>query len=203
MHKLARRLEKQGFCVVNIGYPSRKKPVPALSKDTIPAAIAQCESLGAGKIHFVTHSLGGILVRYFLAHQAVAKLGRVVMLSPPNGGSEVVDKLGDTFIFKWIYGPAGRQLGTGIDDLPRQLGAVDYEVGIITGDRSINPILSMLIPGKDDGKVSVENAKLRGMTDFWVVHKSHPFIMSDKQVIHQTVTFLKQGRFDKDILSID
>jgi len=126
-------------------------------------------------------------------------LGRVVMLSPPNGGSEVVDKLGQTFIFKWINGPAGQQLGTGNDDLPKKLGGVGFDLGIITGDRSINLLLSLVIPGADDGKVSVKSAKVKGMRDFIVIHATHPFIMKNRQAIEQTIHFLEFGKFHKGV----
>ncbi|MFH1008495.1 MAG: alpha/beta hydrolase [Candidatus Latescibacterota bacterium] len=195
LSKLEHYLESMGFSVINMGYPSREKTVPELSEDVMPAAIEQCVAMHASKIHFVTHSMGGILVRYFLAHNAVPNLGRVVMLSPPNKGSEVVDKLKDTPIFKWINGPAGTELGTDEGGIVNRLGAPHYEVGIITGDRSINPILSLLIPGSDDGKVSVESAKLQDMKDFLVVHKSHPLIMNDDNVLQQVAAFLRKGVF--------
>ncbi len=193
--KLEHRLEDNGYCAVNIGYPSRKKAVQELSVDIIPTAIAKCEEKGASKIHFVTHSIGGILVRYYLEHNEVPSLGRVVMLSPPNNGSEVVDKLKDNCIFKWLNGPAGMQLGTDPDSLPKTLGVPRYQVGIITGDRTINPILSLLIPGKDDGKVSIESAKLEGMKDFLIVHKSHALIMNDNEVLKQVTAFIQNGAF--------
>jgi triacylglycerol lipase len=68
--------------------------------------------------------------------------------------------------FKSINGPAGKQLGTGENSICRALGKVKFELGIITGDGSINWINSLIIPGKDDGKVSIESAKVEGMTDF-------------------------------------
>ena len=196
--KLEHHLEKHGYCVVNMGYPSREKTVQDLSVEAITTAKARCLAADATKIHFVTHSMGGILVRYYLEHNEVPELGRVVMLSPPNRGSEVVDKLKGTPVFKWINGPAGQQLGTDAESLPKTLGPPNYEVGIITGDKSINPILSLLIPGKDDGKVSVENAKLCGMKDFLVVHKTHPFIMNDEKVLRQVINFIKKGVFDRE-----
>lgn len=121
------------------------------------------------------------------------------MLSPPNRGSEVVDKIGRTFIFKWINGPASQQLGTDNDNLPKKLGAVDFDLGIITGDRSINPFLSLIIPGTDDGKVSVNNAKVEGMRDYIVIHATHPFIMKNRQAIKQAIHFLKFGKFQKSV----
>jgi pimeloyl-ACP methyl ester carboxylesterase len=196
--KLESHLEKNDYYVVNMGYPSRKENIQDLSVETITMAIADCRTVNASKIHFVTHSMGAILVRYYLEHNELQELGRIVMLSPPNQGSEIVDIFKDTPIFEWINGPAGQQLGTSADSLPRTLGTPDYEVGIITGDRSINPFLSLMIPGKDDGKVSVENAKLLGMKDFLVVHATHPFIMNDEQVLKHVITFIKEGVFDRE-----
>lgn len=197
MEKLEKRLLDEGYGVFNQGYPSREKTIEALSLAFIPKAVQYCRDQGAQKIHFVTHSMGGILVRHYLKEHTIAELGRVVMLSPPNGGSEVVDKLGGSFLFKWWNGPAGQQLGTGENSIPNRLGAVDFEVGVITGDRSINLILSCLIPGPDDGKVSLENAKVTGMKEFTVIHASHPFIMRNKEALGQVVSFLKTGRFEK------
>ena len=196
--KLERHLRNKDFCTGNIGYPSRVKTIQELSVDVIPPAIEHCRKLNASRIHFVTHSMGGILIRYYLEHHEVPNLGRVVMLSPPNNGSEVVDYFGDSCIFRWINGPAGEQLGTEDGSLPKSLRAPIYEVGIITGDRSINPILSLLIPGKDDGKISVESAKLAGMKDFLVLHKAHPFIMNDEMVLEQITFFIKNGSFYRE-----
>jgi triacylglycerol lipase len=195
--KLEEHLKNRGFHVSNVGYPSREEDIQTLSVEAIEKARVECASVGASTIHFVTHSMGGILVRYYLAHNEIQELGRVVMLSPPNSGSEIVDKLEDTPISKWINVPAVHQLGTEKDSLPKALGAPDYEVGIITGDRSISPLLSLLIPGEDDGKVSVENARLMGMKDFLVVHKAHPFIMNDETVLRQVTYFLEHGVFDR------
>ena len=117
----------------------------------------------------------------------------------PNQGSEVVDVLKDVPGFYLINGPAGMQLGTDESGIPGKLPPADYEVGVITGDESINLILSMFIPGDDDGKVSIERAKLAGMTDFLVVHDSHPFIMQSDEVIEQTISFLQSGTFKHEL----
>ncbi len=196
LSRLEEHLKKEGFCVVNFPYPSREKTIEELSAQTIPRVYEACRKLSTGKIHFVTHSMGGILVRHYLEKKHIPNLGRVVMLSPPNHGSEVVDKLKNFRFFKWLNGPAGGQLGTDAGSIPNQLGQPYYETGIITGDRSINLFLSLLIPGKNDGKVSIESAKLEGMKDFLVVHKSHPFIMNDEKVFRQIVSFIKKGKFD-------
>jgi triacylglycerol lipase len=196
MAKMEQALTGAGYTVRNVDYPSRTAPVQKLADDAIGKAIADCRQDGAMRIDFVTHSLGGILVRSYLARHKVRELGRVVMLAPPNEGSEVVDKLGRFSLFQWINGPAGNELGTGKNSTPNQLGRATFPVGIIAGDRSINGINSLLIPGPDDGKVSVQKAKLTGMSDFIVIHAAHPFIMRNNQAIRLALSFLQTGRFN-------
>jgi hypothetical protein len=197
MKDLASRLAAEGYGIVNVGYPSRTATVEDLAEKVIPETVAECRRNGAARIHFVTHSMGGILVRYYLSRHDLPELGRVVMMAPPNCGSEAVDRLKDNFAFKWLNGPAGQQLGTGGDSLPRGLGPVNFETGVIAGDQSINLILSRFIPGPDDGKVSVAATKVDGMRDHIVIHATHTFIMSNPQAIEQTIVFLKQGQFSK------
>jgi pimeloyl-ACP methyl ester carboxylesterase len=197
MTKMQRALTLSGYTVWNVNYPSRTAPISELADDAIGKAIAVCQQNGATKIDFVTHSMGGILVRSYLARHTVPELGRVVMLAPPNEGSEVADKLGDLSLYKWINGPAGNELGTDKNSVPNQIGPAHFPVGVIAGDRSINWINSLfLIPGRNDGKVSVERAKLAGMSDFLVVHATHPFIMRNDEVIRQTIKFLQTGTFE-------
>jgi hypothetical protein len=197
MVKMDQALASAGYKVLNVDYPSRSAPIDKLADDAISKAVAECDAGGATKINFVTHSMGGILVRSYLARHTIPNLGRVVMLAPPNQGSEVVDKLGNWPIFKWINGVAGNELGTGTNSVPNQLGPANFPVGIIAGDRSVNWINSLIIPGPEDGKVSVQRAKLDGMTDFIVIHTTHPFIMRNHEVIRQTIQFLRNGRFEK------
>lgn len=200
MESMAKTLRKAGYTTTILDYPSRKKTVRKLSDEHLAPAVEMSKKQGAAKIHFVTHSLGGILVRDYLARRSLPELGRVVMLAPPNQGSEVVDRLGHWKAFKVINGPAGRQLGTREGSVPvalGALGAVHYSVGVIAGDRTINPINSCMIPGSDDGKVSVENTKLEGMADHVVLHCTHPMIMKRPDAIRQTLHFLQQGKFDK------
>lgn len=195
MRKLESVLTDAGYTVVNQGYDSRSDTVQALARPTIEAAIAQCGSSDT-PIHFVTHSLGSILLRQYMTERRISRLGRTVMLGPPNGGSEVTDKIGDFPGYAWLNGPAGEQLGTGEDSVVTKLGPADFDVGIIAGDKSINLILSTMIPDTDDGKVSVERTKLAGMNDHITLPVSHPFLMRNRTAINQIKHYLKHGRFD-------
>jgi hypothetical protein len=147
------------------------------------------------RIHFVTHSLGGILVRQYLSGHEIDELGRVVMLGPPNQGSNAVDELEDVPGFDWLNGPAGRQLGKGDESVPLRLGPADFELGVIAGNRTIDPITSAVLDNPDDGRVSVEDTKLEGMADFVVVDHSHAFMMRMRRPIELTKTFLATGSF--------
>jgi pimeloyl-ACP methyl ester carboxylesterase len=197
MVPMERALAQAGYHVLNVDYPSRTAGIETLSEDAIGRAVADCEKAGAEKIHFVTHSLGGILVRSYLARHTIPQLGRVVMLGPPNQGSEVVDSLGSWWAFKKLNGPVGGELGTDKNSTPNQLGPANFCVGVIAGDRSINWINSRLIPGRDDGKVSVERTRLAGMADHLVLHATHPFLMRNRTAIRQTIYFLQAGRFER------
>jgi hypothetical protein len=194
MNKLTKYLSDQGYQVVNINYPSRKYQVSELAKIVRKETVSK--TIAANKIHFVTHSMGGIIVRFIQKNDPLPNLGRVVMLSPPNHGSEVVDFLSNLWFFESINGPAGKQLGTGKNGICRTLGRVNFELGVITGDSSINWINSLIIPGDDDGKVSIESARVEGMADFLIVHVPHPFIMNDKTVMTECVHFLRNGHFN-------
>jgi len=200
MKAMAKALESDGFMTVNLRYPSRKFTIEKLAMEIIPKGLRRCNAGNAGRIHFVTHSMGGILVRYYLCRSDIPRLGRVVMLSPPNQGSEIADALKDNFLYRWYNGPAGQQLGTSAHDLVAGLGPVTYPVGVITGNSHafFDTWFSGMINGEDDGKVSVEGAKVQGMRDFLVLPYSHPFIMKKRIVFEQTVHFLRHGRFQRE-----
>ena len=194
MNKLVAPFTDEGHQVVNVNYPSRKKTIEELA----PLAV---EQLGINQcaenttVHFITHSMGGILVRQFFESQSTERLGRVVMMAPPNQGSQVVDKLKNTPGYKVMNGPAGMQLGTDLQSVPSQLGPVRFELGVIAGSRTFNPILSQFLPDPDDGKVSVANTQVEGMDDFITLPVSHTFMMKKDSVIAQAVHFIKHGSF--------
>ncbi len=194
MQPLEKALTAANYKVANIGYPSRHKPVEELAPLAVGEGVSQCGE--ETPIHFVTHSMGGILVRYYMEHEGLEAVGRVVMLAPPNQGSELVDELRDVPGFNVIYGPAGRQLGTGEDSILRKLGPVNFELGVIAGTKSIYPLLSARLPSPDDGTVSVQSTIVDGINDILLVDHSHSFIMRSDTVIEQTLIFLENGAFD-------
>jgi len=214
MEKMEQALSDAGYLTANIDYPSRTMKIQDLASMAVKEGVDSCRSQSASQINFVTHSMGGILARYYLAKNSHPQLARVVMLAPPNKGSLVTDQFRNEQWYKWVTGPAGQQLGTGKDGIPGLLGAVDYPTGIIAGDvhSPLDNWLAEIIPGEDDGKVSVGHAKVEGMSDFIVLPYTHisiegmsdfivlPYthitIMRQNEVIRQTLYFLKKGRFD-------
>lgn len=193
MDALAERFRAAGYTPVNQGYPSRQFPIEQLAPLAVEQGLAACPA--AATVHFVTHSLGGILVRQYLATHSLPRLGRVVMIAPPNQGSEVVDRMRHMPGFRLWNGPAGLQLGTGPDDVPRKLPPVDFALGVIAGTRTFNVILSQFLPNPDDGKVSVDSTRVAGMADFVTVPYSHPFIMERAEVIDLALRFIESGQF--------
>jgi pimeloyl-ACP methyl ester carboxylesterase len=188
-------IEGAGFAVLNLDYPSRSKALEALAEDIHPAVDLFADGL-EGSVHFVGHSMGGLLTRAYLAQYRPKRLGRVVMLGTPNGGSEIADRLKNFLPYRAWFGPAGQQLVTERDaTLHAILPPIDYPVGIIAGNRSIYPIMSVFLPKPHDGRVSVENTKLDGMADHIVVSASHPWLVRNGSAIEQTIAFLRKGRF--------
>ncbi len=195
MRKIDQALSDAGFKTRNTGYPSTRLPVEQLSEQYVSDAVAYCHQQQASKIHFVTHSLGGILVRQYLQSQTLPVGSRIVMISPPNRGSEIANFLKPFPPYRWILGPAALQLDTTDGSLPNKMQAIQYEIGIIAGNKSSDPWFSPFIRGENDGKVSVENTKLHEMKDFVVVNSGHTLIMRSPTTIRQILAFLSQAKF--------
>ena len=195
MRSLEAALARSGFRVINLGYPSREHEVGELV-DSVAAELARCCGVAGAPLDFVTHSMGGILVRAYAAVHGSDRVGRVVMLSPPNRGSQVVDRLPD-LVLELALGPASLQLGTDSASVPLRLPPVDFELGIITGSATLNPLFSHWLPGQDDGRVSVRSAWVEGADELLVVPYTHTFIMHREQVIEQVLSFLETGRFQE------
>ena len=198
MEKMAKSLRQAGFEVINVDYPSRTYTIEKLAPMAVESGLLQCRAIdGIKTVHFVTHSLGGILLRQYLSEFDIPELGRVVMLGPPNQGSIAVDKMAGVVGFDWLNGPAGKQLGKGENSVPLKLGPANFELGIIAGNRTIDPITSAVLESPDDGRVSVEDTKLEGMSDFVVVKHSHAFMMRMRKPIELTIRFLRTGSFSE------
>ncbi|MDY6862183.1 MAG: alpha/beta hydrolase [Thermodesulfobacteriota bacterium] len=195
MKRLEWVLSDKGYDVINAGYPSTKFSIRHLANDHLDRIIKEHCAEPDRKIHFMTHSMGGIILRCYLQKHKLANIGRVIMFGPPNQGSEIADHFKNNFLYKFFMGPAGQEIGTGLNDIPCKLGPVDFELGVIAGNSTLNPYFSYIIPGPDDGKVSVKRAKISGMKDFLVVHTSHSFMIWRKKVIKQAIYFLENGMF--------
>lgn len=196
LESLGKFLDQKGFVIIFADYPSRKYGIEEVAEnDILPLIRSNCTN-PSRKIHFVTHSAGGIVLRYFLSKHSIGNLGRIVLLAPPNHGSEVANFLCGIPFFRWILGPILSQLKAGPNEFLSGLGNPKFEFGVITGDRSWDPISSTLIPGEDDGKVSVISAQLPTMKDFLLVSRTHTFIMDAPEVQTATFQFLTRGKFE-------
>ena len=200
MERMKWFLEGNGYQVANIDYPSRDFEIARLATMAVEDGLEQCAMKESpGRVHFVTHSLGGILVRYYYAENVVDSVGRVVMLGPPNQGSAAVDEMHDWPGFEWLNGPAGYQLGKGENSVPLQLGSPKFEFAVIAGNESIDPVTSAVLEDPDDGRVSVSDTYLDGMQDFRLVETSHAFMMQNGEVFELVKGFLETGAFPEPV----
>ncbi len=194
MSSLEKYLSGKGYHVININYPSCKKPIAGLVED-VRKILTDSNLDEARKIHFIGYSLGGLITRAYIKKYRPANIGRVVLLGPPNQGSEVADFVEKFSLYRYLYGPAGQQLGTDQSRFSGLYGTIDYELGIIAGNYSIDPVSSLLLPGENDGKVSVERTKLQGMKDHITLPATHTFMPSNKAVKYQAAHFIEYGMF--------
>lgn len=197
MLRMEQALQAAGYATLNPTYRSRLRPLEALVEELDPAIEAFAGAM-PGQLHFVTHSMGGLLARGYICRHRPGRLGRVVMLGPPNAGSEIADLLGGTYPYRLFFGPAGAQLTTSQGAaLSELLGMIDYPVGVIAGDRALDPFGYLLLPGANDGRVSVASTRIDGIADHITLHVTHTMMMRNPQVMRQTLAFLRAGRFER------
>lgn len=196
LRPVERELAAEGYATLNLDYPARRLALADIAETIAPQVAAF--AAGVSRLHIVTHSMGGLVARVLLARHRPANLGRVVMLGPPNGGSEVADALHRLAPYRRFFGPAGGELVTLRGAAQERLfGPVDYPLGVIAGRRSLYPLASLLLlPGPNDGRVTVARTRLEGMADHVVLPAAHPTLMRNRRALSQTLHFLREGRFD-------
>ncbi|MCC6597963.1 MAG: alpha/beta hydrolase [Alphaproteobacteria bacterium] len=200
MLPLSRFFKKQGYETANILYPSRILDLKGLSEFVAEKIRLHTNYRADRPLHFVTHSMGGLIARYYIDRYAPENLGRVVMLSPPNMGSDLADALDGNIVlgplYRRAFGPASGQLTT---KYLHTDAAIAYPLGIIAGSRSINPLSPFLLSrrkfGPHDGIVPVARTKIEGMSDHITLPTTHTFMMFNPAVMRQTLCFLQNGRF--------
>lgn len=190
------RLQVQGYHVCNVGYDTRVDSIE-VAVDRVFASLSECV-VPNQPTHFVTHSLGGLVLRSLLDRHAMSAPGRAVMLAPPNRGSEIADWIRALPMTEELTGQLAVQLGTRNEDLPRHLPTPSIAFGVIAGDHWINPVGFWLLPTPHDGTVSVASTRLEGMADHLVLPYTHTFIMNAAEVAEQVDAFLQTGRFSRD-----
>ncbi len=196
MGKIQRELEKQGYDVLNFGYPSTSHPIEII----VAMLSAKIEGLPENKdrtIHFVTHSLGSIVARYYLTRYRHNVTGRVVMIAPPNNGSFLASLLNKWPAYRWFFGVAGQQLLRTPESLPNKLGTPSCETGIIAGGLGNKTGFNPFIPGDNDMTVAVDETPLEGMKDFILIKAQHSLLLYNREVISNIISFLEKGRFIK------
>lgn len=194
MSALEKALSKEGYHVLNIDYPSTKKNIAKLSFIIYEKIKKECLERDT-KIHFVAYSMGCIIVRQLLTKHQVSNVGNIVLLAPPNHGSEVADYLQNNLLYKYFYGPAGLELTTHTART-NPFPPLQHSFGVIAGNVCLDPLAYFILPKGHDGKVTIESTKLEGMSDHIIVPCSHTFIMRNKAVIEQVLHFLRKGKFN-------
>jgi esterase/lipase len=209
---LARYLTKQGYKVINIGYPSTKYPLEKLVNIVAQDITSKLTEIAVNNksseytVNFIGYSMGGLILRAIFNssnnhhnndnNNIIRKnLGKVLLLATPNHGSEVADFFKNNWLYKKIFGPAGRQLTTDQTDIQHLFTTIDYPLGVIAGNISLNYFFSKLINQPNDGKVSIASTKVDGMQDHITLPASHTWLPYNKKVQYQTVYFLQHGKF--------
>lgn len=192
-------LRREGFGTLALSYPSTRHGLDRLAEGLHGRLTEEGIWGGGGRVHFVTHSMGGLLASRYLAKYrgpfSDHLLGRVVMLAPPHGGSEIADLLHGYGLYRWFYGPAGQELITAARDAPE---SPYYELGIIAGTSGwLYPVANRIIGGAHDGRVSVVRTKVPGMRDHLSIATTHTLIPWRPAVLRQIASFLKTGAFER------
>ena len=194
MSMIERALSQNGYRVLNFGYPSRSESIKSIAK-RLHRTIGKTVPRDVHSVNFVTHSLGTIVVRYYLSRYRVNGLKRFVMIAPPNKGSEWARILDRLPLYRWFLGIAGQEIKHFPDSLPQILPQPPCEFGVIAGGWGNSTGINPFIPGDDDGTVRVSETKLEGMKDFILIRGQHSTLLMQKRVIDNVIAFLGTGKF--------
>lgn len=200
MWAVAAWLKRKGYRVLLVGYPSRKVPISeAVAQHIQPRLAKLAETLEAGtQVHFVTHSLGGIVFRAWAAQRDPAfPLGRSVLLAPPNRGSEIIDDVRRLGWARWVVGPVSAELGTDADSTPNSLGPLPPNTGVIMGNRGRISLFQHLVGRESDGIVTIDSARGEGAAGFTLLPTDHTFIVLQPVVLRAVHRFLRNGSFEE------
>lgn len=197
MNKIHNFLNNYGYQVLPLNCSIKKHSVQVLANSFLKNFIIKNCLNKKRKIHFITHSIGGIVVRKYLEDNHSLNIGKVVMLAPPNRGSEIMTLFSKMYFSRYLLGVSGKQIS--INDKAYLLSLeqkVSFDLGIIAGSHS-NLLSLWYLNRKNDGVVSVENTKILGMVEHLVLNQSHYSMLYSKEVLHQILFFLRCGKFDK------
>lgn len=195
MDVIARDLRHHGYQTVTVDYPSTSATIPELAEKYLHQGVESCRQRGVGQIHMVSHSMGGILVRQYLQTRRLPEGSRVVMLSPPNKGSELSTYFANSRWYEWLVGPAGASLIQGENGFLAHLAPIEEPVGVIAAYRSWSLWPEAWLPSPNDGTVSLRSMLLDEMDDLALVNAGHA-MMRHKDETHQLIRrFLKYGAF--------
>ncbi len=193
LSKIARTLRRHQHQVLNWPYASLRQTLSAAAEDLYPAYLQLAE--GAAQVDVVTHSMGGIVLRRLLALTALPKLGRIVMIAPPNNGSLVARRMLDNPLVRTVLGPAAQELCDGAQ-LLASCALPENPLMVIAGTKSrdmrnpISLLTSSFLDEPSDGTVTVAETRLPRMDQFVEVFDCHTWLMNHSQTIHALVEFL-------------
>ncbi len=184
------RLQQSGYQVFGFDYPSTHVKIEE-SAGYLQRALTSLE--GIDEINFVVHSMGGLVVRACLTEFSDPRLHRMVMLGVPNQGARMANLVRENTLYRVVFGPAGQQLVEDPEGFLASLPTPNFPFAVVAGAKGTLNGFNPLIPGDDDGTISVSCTRLPGAADFMGVPVLHSFLMGNEQVIAATDRFLRTG----------
>ncbi len=193
MNKIKIEFIRQGFSVTGFDYTKKDGSIEEIS-DSLHKKI---KKFPKGKIHFVTHSMGAVIVRSYISKYKPRNIGRVVMIAPPNNGSVYAAVLLHLPFFEKIFGRSGMDIAEGENCIVNSLPVPEFEFGVIAGGTGYEIGLNPFLKGDNDGTVLLKETIIEGMADFMQIKGQHSFLLFNNEVISESINFIKNGKFQK------